>query len=102
MSDLTFEVTADRSRIVIAVAGELDLATSGDLVECVQTKADRDVILDLIKLAFLDSAGISALVRSYQFVEESGHSLRTSGEPDNIRKVLEIVSVLDTLHADDA
>jgi anti-sigma B factor antagonist len=101
MGDLTFEITADRSsRMVISVAGEVDLATSAELVECVQANADRDVILDLSGVAFLDSAGIRALVRSYRLVHDSGYTLRTSGEPDNVRKVLEIVGVLDTLHGD--
>src|SRR5262245_43205033 len=101
MGDLTFEIRADQSsRMVISVAGEVDLATGAELVECVQTNADRDVVLDLSRVAFLDPAGVGALVRSYQFVYDSGHSLRTRGEPDNVRKVLEIVGVLDTLHGE--
>jgi anti-sigma B factor antagonist len=102
MGDLTFTIAADQSsRMVISVAGEVDLATSAELVECVQTHADRDVVLELSPVAFLDSAGIGALVRSYQLVHASGHTLRTCGEPDNVRKVLEIGGVLDTLHGDD-
>jgi len=101
MGDLTFEITADHSsRMVISVAGEVDLATSAELVDCVQTNADRDVVLDLSRVAFLDSAGVRALVHSYRLLRDSGHTLRTSGEPDNLRMVLEIVGVLDTLHGE--
>jgi anti-anti-sigma regulatory factor len=53
MGDLSFEVTVDHSEstLVVSVGGEADLATSTEPVECVQTNADRDVVLDLSGVA---------------------------------------------------
>jgi|SRR5690349_1648184 anti-sigma B factor antagonist len=101
MPGLTFDIKPDgASRVVIAVAGEVDMATAPALVECLRDHADRDVIVDLSNVGFLDSSGIGALIYGYNTLAEAGHVLRTIGERDNVRKVIEVAGVAGLLHSD--
>jgi len=62
----------------IAVAGELDLATVGQLDEVVDgalRDATHTVVLDLRELDFMDSTGIGALLRAQQRLRATGRHL---------------------------
>jgi anti-sigma B factor antagonist len=101
MPELTFDITPDGpSRVVIAVAGEVDMATAPSLAECLADHADHDVILDLSGVGFLDSSGLTALINGHRVLRESGHILRTTGERDNVLKVLEIADLTSILHGE--
>ena len=94
---LTITTTIDeRGWLVLAVAGEIDLATAPQLADCLVAAADHDVAVDLSAVTFLDSSGLSALVAGSRALAETGHVLRTFGERDTILRVLEI-SGLDAL-----
>jgi anti-anti-sigma factor len=99
MAQLRFHVQPQGpDRVVIAVAGEIDLATAPDLSRRVLEHRERDVVLDLSEVTFLDSSGISALVHAQQSLLASGHTLRTTGERDHVLKVLQIAGLADILH----
>jgi anti-sigma B factor antagonist len=101
MAQLRFDIQPQGpDRVVIAVAGEIDLASAPDLTSCLSEHPDRDVVLDLSEVTFLDSSGISALVHAQQTLHASGHTLGTTSERDHVRKVLEIAGLADTLHGD--
>jgi anti-sigma B factor antagonist len=91
----------DRGQVVVAVAGEVDLATAPDLANCLVDLTDRDVAVDLSAVTFLDSAGMAALVRGNQAITAAGHKLHTFGEQDNVRRVLEIAGLDKLFHDDD-
>jgi anti-sigma B factor antagonist len=90
----------DDGRVVVAVAGEVDLATAPQLAECLLGITDRDVAVDLSAVSFLDSSGVSALVAGNKALTATGHSLRTFGEQDNVRRVLEITGLDKVFHGD--
>jgi anti-anti-sigma factor len=103
MADLSLEVRSDGpARVVIAVAGEVDMATAPQLAECLHQHRDVDVIVDLSGVTFLDSSGISALVVAYKGLHDAGHTLTTTGEQDNVRMVIETSGLLRTFHGGDS
>jgi len=53
-----------------------------------------DVVLQLDHVEFLDSSGLGALVRLMQAARSKGKDLKLSGLPPNIRKVLQMTSLL--------
>ena len=53
-----------------------------------------DVVLQLDQVAFVDSSGLGALVRLMQAARSKGGDLKLSGLPPNIRKVLQMTSLL--------
>jgi len=99
--ELTFDITpTGPSSVTIAVRGEIDMASASQLIDCIADHAQQHILLDLSGVGFLDSRGVGALIRGYNLLDETGHRLRTTGERDNVLKVLEITAVKDLLHSD--
>jgi anti-sigma B factor antagonist len=66
------------SRIVVALSGELDLATAPMLRACLDSPVlhgTADVEIDMAELTYLDSAGMSVLVQHWRDLNASGGSL---------------------------
>lgn len=63
-------------RLTVFLAGELDHHGAGEAVSAVFDAIDyrlpRDLVLDLSGLSFMDSSGISVIVRSYRKMLGSG------------------------------
>ncbi|HEY4277996.1 MAG TPA: STAS domain-containing protein [Conexibacter sp.] len=60
------ESTPERDRVIVAVAGELDIATTGRVEDEVTGLYDRGfekVVLDLSNVSFMDSSGLRLLIR---------------------------------------
>lgn len=102
-----FNVQANRNErgVVITVSGELDLATS-PILEAALTRAcaapgDR-VILDLRKVSFMDSTGLSVLVRAQLHATESSQDLAVAPGGDQVRRLLNLTGVAERLTLIDA
>ena len=103
MADLSFDVRSHGADgIVIAVAGEVDMATAPQLADCLLDHSDTDVTVDLSQVGFLDSAGLNVLVHAYKRVRDEGHRLRTTGEQDHVLAVIKASGLDDYFHANDA
>ena len=63
-----FEVTCveDAGAFIVHVVGEVDLATAGEFEAAVSSGADTPgaLIIDLTECGFMDSTGISVLIRA--------------------------------------
>jgi anti-sigma B factor antagonist len=98
---LSIDVRQDGdSRVLVAVAGEVDMATAPQLGEVLRAHTGVDVVVDLSAVPFLDSSGLSVLVRARADVTGMGRTLRVIGEQDNVRKILEVTGLLGPLHGD--
>jgi anti-sigma B factor antagonist len=96
--DLTFEIAETRidAVSVIAVTGEIDLATSPDLRDRLMAQeADgvSAIVVDLTGVSFLDSTGLGVLVGAYRRQEEAGGTLKLVVTEPRILKVLEITDL---------
>ena len=63
----SLEVDAQEERTVFRLAGELDMATAPQLEEALRTGEHEnasEIVFDLRDLSFLDSMGLSALLRA--------------------------------------
>ncbi|TMM03436.1 MAG: STAS domain-containing protein, partial [Actinobacteria bacterium] len=61
--DFAMRVRRDGDRLLVTVAGELDLTTAPDLEELLLASAPYvDLELDLAELAFIDSSGLRLLL----------------------------------------
>lgn len=61
-----------------------------------------DVVLQLERVEFVDSSGLGALVRLMQAARTKGGDLKLSGVPANIRKVLQMTSLLSQFETYDS
>jgi anti-sigma B factor antagonist len=83
---------------VVALHGELDVAASQGLSDELAGLIDSgttDLIIDLAKLAFIDSTGLSAILRANRKLEK-GHLLLREPTP-MVRQVLEITGLTGAL-----
>jgi anti-sigma B factor antagonist len=65
-------------RVVVALSGELDLATAPILRACLNNRllqGTADVEIDLAELTYIDSAGMSVLAQHWRDSNASGGSL---------------------------
>ena len=78
---------------IVALSGELDLATSKGLTETLTDLTGSTVVVDLAGLSFVDSSGISALVLAKQRIEERGSSLVLTRPQERVARTFEIVGL---------
>ena len=85
---------------VLAVTGELDLASSpaleGELERVSQSDAGV-VIVDLRELEFLDSTGLSVLVKANRRAVEAGQRFALVRGGPQVQRLLELTGVADRL-----
>ena len=104
-SHFRLEVRSQGQATIIAVSGELDLASSPALQEELDRAAVADaqlLIIDLRGLDFMDSTGLSVLVRAHQRIEEQGRRLAMVKGPQQVQRLLSLTGVADRLTLVDA
>jgi anti-anti-sigma factor len=98
--ELDTDVRAEDGRAVLAVGGEVDLATVGRFrAALLEAQGSPRVLVDLSDVTFLDSSGVNALLAAYHRVPAGGE-LRVVGLRPNVRKVFEITGLLALFGAD--
>jgi anti-sigma B factor antagonist len=99
-SHFRLEVHSEGHATVVAVSGELDLASSPTLQEeldRVSASNSQLLIIDLRELDFMDSTGLSVLVRAHQRAEEQGRQLAMVKGPQQVQRLLSLTGVADRL-----
>lgn len=101
---ITFSYEPD-GLVRLHLAGDLDMDSAGRLVTAVEDiTADENttaVLIDLTRLAFLDAAGITALLKIHHFAEEHRRPLRVANYHGLARRVLTIANVLSLFNGHD-
>jgi len=86
--------------VIIGVTGELDLASSPALEQELESgTASRAevVIVDLRQLEFMDSTGLSVLVRAHQRATDNGQRFAVVQGPQQVQRLLSLTGVADRL-----
>jgi anti-sigma B factor antagonist len=97
--DMTISVATqwDGRAAAIAVAGEVDLASMPSVdaaVEAAVCAPDvASVVVDLSQVTFLDSSGISGLLRGRRLADEHGVTYTVGGAHGLVLDVLELTGV---------
>ena len=90
MSDLEVHVDPDGT---LRLSGEFDMSSVETFRMAVETSADpeREIVLELTDLTFLDSSGIRAILTMAQEIGTKGVVLRNP-QP-NVRRVIELIGI---------
>ena len=91
---LTLDDHADGAGLVVRLAGELDLATVGELaapLKDLMAREPQPLVLELDELTFADSSGIAVLIRLANHFER----LETRGATSSVRRVIEVLGLAD-------
>lgn len=99
-SNFEVEVRDDNQAVVIGVRGELDLASSPALereLESGNASSATLVIVDLRELEFMDSTGLSVLVRAHQRATEKGQQFAVVRGSQQVQRLLSLTGVAERL-----
>lgn len=86
------------THIHAVLSGEVDADNCAEMgLSLMQSGASAaELALDVSSLAFIDSSGISELLRVREAMAEAGGSMVLRNPTDNVRRVLEITGLTDT------
>jgi anti-anti-sigma factor len=96
-AEFQVEVRREGSAAVIAISGELDLA-SGPRLEVELAALDaavRLVVVDLRNLEFMDSTGLSIIVRAHQRLAEQDCELSLVRGSPQVQRLLDLTGVAE-------
>lgn len=89
---------------MLVLSGELDVVSAPELqhhlAEVLAESHDR-VMLDLNGLRFVDSAGVSVLIRAKQTAESGGHTLVLRRPTEQLERVFALVGLADWFAVED-
>ena len=100
---MTLEVSTARngSTLQVSLSGELDAHTSSIVAEAVNpslSNADLTMfVFDARDLVFMDSSGISELLRIQRALAERHATFQLDGAGPTVRRVLEITGLVEIL-----
>lgn len=83
----------------MAVAGELDLASTRELEARLRQGdvADSDLDMDLSELSFIDASGLHALVTAQRGAVQRGHRLSVTRTSPPLERLLALTGARDLL-----
>ena len=90
------EVTREPGHTALRVTGDLDLETAPQLLAAIEPHlagGSESLLLDLSRLAFIDSSGLSALIRMNQRLAGAGRGFSIVPPPHNVAKVFQITGL---------
>ncbi|MDQ4071177.1 MAG: STAS domain-containing protein [Actinomycetota bacterium] len=94
--DFSCLATLDHGEATVALTGELDMSTAPELSRSLSEVLDhhpQQVTLELADLAFIDSTGLTLIVRTSNRLQENRAALRLAHATPPVRRVLEIVGL---------
>ena len=106
--EFRIEEQVDAVPPVIAVSGEIDVATAPQLRECLHrviAQGESTIVLDLLGVTFLDSTALGVLVGALKRCREVGGDLHIVVADPRIVKIFEITgltnvfTIVDSLQA---
>jgi len=102
---LEVEVRQAPDRVVLALVGELDMA-SAPLLQSALESAELDskqlVVLDLSELEFIDSTGLRVILAMRKLCSERGQELAVTHGSQQVERLLSVTGVGEHLRIIDA
>jgi anti-anti-sigma factor len=99
--EFVLAVSESEQGTVIAVAGDVDIATAPELRDAL-VAAPGDVTVDLADVSFMDSSGLSALIAGRKHAIAVGHRFVVRHEPELVERAMRVTGVYEFLHANGA
>ncbi|HEX3462275.1 MAG TPA: STAS domain-containing protein [Acidimicrobiales bacterium] len=92
-ADFSREVTEVGNVHLVALQGELDIATAQGLADWLVEISGSAVVVDLSGVTFMDSTGLTALATARQRMAEKGDDLLLTRPTPIVRRVLEVMGL---------
>jgi anti-sigma B factor antagonist len=98
---LRIEARLAPDRVVIALQGELDLASAPQLasaIERAESQARETLVLDLGELDFIDSAGLRVILAAHERAQDTGREFAVTPGTPQVRRLFTVAGVSGHLH----
>jgi anti-anti-sigma factor len=93
-SGYEFEVRSDGTQAVVVARGEIDASAHEDFVAALTgASTARLIAIDLAGVSFMDSGGISALVRAAHTAQVEGGTIEVRNAQAMVRRLLQLTGV---------
>ncbi len=89
----------------MVLSGELDLASGPELAQALDSLSGspaQRLVIDLRQLEFMDSTGLSIIVRAHQRFADEGRELGLVRGPSQVQRLLDLTGVAERLRVVDA
>ena len=91
-------ITHDDGRcLTLRLVGELDHAAAQTVMpgieDAVEEYLPRRCVLDLTGVSFMDSSGITVILKTDRLLRQTGGALALSGVPGQVRRVLDVAGL---------
>lgn len=93
---LTVVTRSDGPSVILVFEGELDVTSAAEAEEAVRracADAPDRMILDLTRLAFMDSTGVRVLVRARRRLAERGAAIVLAGLSPSVSRIMHITGL---------
>ena len=100
MQPLSFNVSRSNGSSVVAVAGEIDMATAPELANVLNDFAQESVVVDLSAVTFIDSSGLATLADAQKRMRHAGGQLAIDRVQPSVQKLFEITRLTELFRRD--
>lgn len=93
-------ISSQRRAQLVRVRGEVDISTAYDLrvaFDELVAAGVGPVVVDLSEVEFIDSSGVTALVRARTDLGRQGRRMSVACPPGQVRRLFEIVELVERL-----
>lgn len=94
---MTIVHTVQGGHVRVAVKGDMDLKTADPLREALDKLLDRyrdrNLLLDLSEVGFVDSSGLGVILGRYRRLSAQGRTIALTGVRPHVRSVLELAGI---------
>ena len=97
MCSVDLMIRESDGQAVVVLRGELDVAAAVRVVAEITVVAarERDIVVDLAGLEFIDSSGVAALVRARNHARHAGGDLLLAAPREQVLRVLALTRLID-------
>jgi anti-anti-sigma factor len=91
---LQIDVRREADRVILSLAGELDMATAGLLAQATEgLSGESMVVLDLEQLQFIDSTGLRGVLSVLERCRERGQQFAITPGSQQVQRLLGVTGV---------
>ncbi|MCI7238676.1 MAG: STAS domain-containing protein [Anaerococcus sp.] len=88
----------DQEQILIRLKGDLDVYSEEDFRDFIENNIspeNKDIVIDIEELDYLDSTGLGMFMKIYNDNKEKGKKVKIINPKDNIKKLFEITDLTE-------
>lgn len=97
---LTITTAPADGKLVVSVAGELDVSNASELREALEAAAASEaeaIEVDIAEVPYMDSTGIGVFVGAAHRAADAGQGFAVVNPQRNVRRILGMLGLLDEL-----